>query len=226
VTGGKAWKVRLSLSVSTVLAWLWLWQLASGALPLAACRSPTFGQASSRAGRGPSCLQLAYCVCRAWRLNLTFSRARSMDRNTALRLVLLAGAAAQQGNAETLLEGFRTLDYLASSFQNSQVRSLEQPLAITALQAWTNAPFRTGRYADVQAGASRRQRRQLPMPGADVQPAWQPVAARVWPSPRMRAWEGLRLDVQDIPAPGRKHRSRLDHHSARRQPGHDHNRVC
>lgn len=169
---------------------------------------------------------LTVCV-EPWRLNLTFSRARSMDRNTALRLVLLAGAAAQQGNAETLLGGFRTLDYLASSFQNSQVRSLEQPLAtITALRAWTNAPFRTGRYADVQAGASRRQRRQLPMPGADVQPAWQPMAARVWPSPRMRAWEGLRLDVQDIPAPGRKHRSRLDHHSARRQPGHDHNRVC
>ena len=59
------------------------------------------------------------------RLDLTVSRActRSMGRNTVLRLVLLACAAAQQGNAETLLEGFRTLDYLASSFQNSQVRS-------------------------------------------------------------------------------------------------------
>jgi hypothetical protein len=42
--------------------------------------------------------------------------------NTALRLVL-ASAAVQQSTAETLLEGFRTLNYAASSFQNTQVRS-------------------------------------------------------------------------------------------------------
>lgn len=64
---------------------------------------------------------------------LTVSRAcaRSMGRDTVLRLVLLAWAAAQQGNAETLLEGFRTLDYLASSFQNSQVRSQLRILYVT-----------------------------------------------------------------------------------------------
>eukprot|EP01043_Picozoa_sp_COSAG02_P041268 COSAG02_NODE_3406_length_6793_cov_7.881237_3_plen_178_part_00 len=102
--------------------------------------------------------------------------------------------------------------------------SSAHPLGSTALQAWADEP--RGRYTDVQAGATRRYRRQLPMLGADVQSARQPVAARMWPNPHLRAREGLRLDVEDVSAPGRKHRSGLDHHPACRHPGHDYHRIC
>ena len=62
-----------------------------------------------------------------------------MARKTALRLALLAGAAVQQGSADALLEGFRTLDYRASSFQNSQVRSLSHQLP-SAMHTHAGAP--------------------------------------------------------------------------------------
>jgi hypothetical protein len=45
-----------------------------------------------------------------------------MACDTVLRLALFAGAAVQHGAAVTSLEGFRTLDYRPSSFQNSHVR--------------------------------------------------------------------------------------------------------
>ena len=50
-------------------------------------------------------------------------RLRSMLRDAGLRLlVLVVGATVQHASADAVLDGFRTLDYKASSFQKAQVR--------------------------------------------------------------------------------------------------------
>jgi hypothetical protein len=46
-----------------------------------------------------------------------------MLRDAGLRLlVLVVGATVQHASADAVLDGFRTLDYKASSFQKAQVR--------------------------------------------------------------------------------------------------------
>jgi hypothetical protein len=50
-------------------------------------------------------------------------RLRSMLRDAGLRLlVLVFGSTVQHASADAVLDGFRTLDYKASSFQKAQVR--------------------------------------------------------------------------------------------------------